>query len=131
MPFAIKKEDNGGLVSRNLDVLGRRTSVRLESEMWDALFNIAQQENCHVRHLCSLIAMRKKPGSSLTSAIRTFVMLYYRAAATAEGHEKAGHGSFRKMVARAKVALDSKAQKLLFRSGLSFWAPLQMMIAAV
>lgn len=94
------------LVSRNITVLGRRTSVRLEPEMWTALRDIARRERCKVHDLCSLIHKRKNPRTSLTAAIRVFLMLYYRAASTEEGHARAGHGNFNSMVNRARLTLE-------------------------
>ncbi len=89
-----RPEGQSTLVSRNVTVLGRRTSVRLEPEMWTALREIARRESCKIHDVCSLIQMRKNPDTSLTAAIRVFLMLYYRAASTEEGHTRAGHGSF-------------------------------------
>lgn len=94
---------NSTLISRNITVLGRRTSVRLEPEMWNALREIARLERCKIHDICSLIQMRKNPDTSLTAAIRVFLMLYFRAAATEEGHRRAGHGSFESMVRRARM----------------------------
>ena len=94
------------LVSRNITVLGRRTSVRLEPEMWTALRDISRLEDCKIHDICSLIQLRKNPNTSLTAAIRVFLMLYYRAASTEEGHGKAGHGSFDNMVQRARVTRE-------------------------
>ncbi len=88
------------LVSRNVTVLGKRTSIRLEVQMWSAIKEIAEREHCTVHELCSLIAMRRKPGLSLTASIRIFLMLYFKAAATEDGHIRAGHGSLDRMVAR-------------------------------
>lgn len=102
----IDDDKKSTLISRNITVLGRRTSVRLEPEMWAALRDIAIREQCKVHDLCSLIEMRKNKDTSLTAAIRVFLMLYYRAAATDDGHCKAGHGSFTKMMERAQVRLD-------------------------
>ncbi len=89
------------LVSRNITVLGRRTSVRLEPEMWRALRDISLRERCTIHDLCSLISLRKNAHTSLTAAIRVFLMLYYRASSTEEGHQRAGHGSFESMKVRA------------------------------
>ncbi|QQG35627.1 MAG: ribbon-helix-helix domain-containing protein [Micavibrio aeruginosavorus] len=94
------------LVSRNITVVGRRTSVRLEPEMWTALREIARREGCKIHDICSLIHLRKKPDTSLTAAIRVFLMLYYRAASTEEGHRRAGHGNFDFMVQRAHVTSE-------------------------
>lgn len=95
------KEGGSTLVSRNITVNGRRTSVRLEPEMWRALKEISTRENCSIHELCSLISFRKNKRTSLTAAIRVFLMLYFRAATTEDGHGKAGHGSFDSMKRRA------------------------------
>lgn len=91
------------LISRNVTVSGRRTSVRLEQEMWNALRDIARREKCTIHDICSLVDLRRSVSTSLTAAIRVFLMLYYRAAATEEGHRRAGHGSFETMRQRARL----------------------------
>jgi predicted DNA-binding ribbon-helix-helix protein len=80
------------LVSRNVTVDGKRTSLRLEPLMWDALAEIAQRENRHVNELVTLVEQRRT-ASSLTAAVRVFVVRYFRAAATEDGHAGAGHGT--------------------------------------
>ncbi|MCB1563786.1 MAG: ribbon-helix-helix domain-containing protein [Alphaproteobacteria bacterium] len=92
------------LVSRNITVMGRRTSVRLEPEMWAALREIASREVCTSHDICTLIAMRKNCDTSLTAAIRVFLMLYFRAACSEDGHQRAGHGNFEYMKRRARIS---------------------------
>lgn len=91
------------LVSRNITVLKRRTSIRLEPEMWSSLNDVATREHCSVHDICTLVYVRKKPETSLTAAIRVFIMLYYRAATTEQGHVRAGHGDFSAMKNRARI----------------------------
>lgn len=86
-----------GLISKNILVNGRRTSIRLEPEMWSALKDIAKREQCSIHELCTLVEMCKRNCSTLTAAIRVFLMLYYRAATTEAGHESAGHGDISRM----------------------------------
>jgi predicted DNA-binding ribbon-helix-helix protein len=113
-----QSEVTSTLVSRNITVMGRRTSVRLEPEMWACLREIAERERCKIHDVCTLIAMRKKEGTSLTAAIRVFVMLYFRAASTETGHVQAAHGDFRNMIARAKVPeQDSRYFSMTKNSG--------------
>ena len=69
---------------------------------------IAKRENCTIHDICTLISMRKNDKTSLTAAIRVFLMLYFRAAATEEGHARAGHGSFEYMKQRAGVTEGAK-----------------------
>ena len=95
------------LLSRNVTIMGKRTSVRLEPEMWRAVKDIADRENCTIHDLCSLISLRKKGNSSLTAAIRVFIMLYFKAASTEDGHDKAGHGNFEHMKSRARINVPS------------------------
>lgn len=79
------------LVNRNVIVGKRRTSLRLEPEMWDALIAIAHRERKTVHQLCTMIEAEKN-SSSLTAAVRVFVVSYFRRASTEDGHSRAGHG---------------------------------------
>ncbi len=80
------------LVSRNITIRSHRTSVRLEPDMWEGLREICRREHTTMHGICTAIAERKAPNTSLTAAIRVFVMAYFRAASTEDGHMKAGHG---------------------------------------
>jgi predicted DNA-binding ribbon-helix-helix protein len=80
------------LVSRNVVVSGRRTSVRLEPEMWDGLREICQRERSTLHQVCTSASLQKSDDTSLTAAIRVYIMRYFRAASTDDGHVKAGHG---------------------------------------
>lgn len=97
------------LVSRNITIFGKRTSIRLEPEMWASLRDMAEREGCSMHDLCSLVSMRKQQKTSLTAAIRVFIMLYYKAASSEEGHRRAGHGSFEFMKQRARIAPEHVA----------------------
>ncbi len=68
------------LINRNIVVAGHRTSMRLEPEMWDALTEICAREKCSVKEICTLIDS-SRGSSSLTSAVRVFVLAYFRFAA--------------------------------------------------
>lgn len=70
------------LISSNVTVAGHRTSVRLEPAMWDALAYVCKAEQKSVHRLVSEIAQRQDE-SSLTAAIRVYLMRYFRAAAAA------------------------------------------------
>ena len=66
------------LVIRNIVVGGHRTSVRLEPVMWEALLEIARQRQTNVNQL---EIDRQRVSSSLTAAIRVYIVDFYRAAA--------------------------------------------------
>jgi predicted DNA-binding ribbon-helix-helix protein len=50
--------------------------------MWASLNEVAEREGCSVHELASRIYSRKKSGQSFTPAIRVFLTMYYRNAAT-------------------------------------------------
>jgi predicted DNA-binding ribbon-helix-helix protein len=81
-----------GLISRNVTVRGRRTSMRLEASMWDALNEICRRECASAADICTRVAAAKSPALTLTAALRVFIARYFRDAATEEGHARAGHG---------------------------------------
>ena len=83
------------LINRNVTVTGRRTSVRLEQPMWDALEEICRRERKIMNQLVTEIDQSRQE-SILTAAIRVTIMRYFKDAATERGHLKAGHGSLRK-----------------------------------
>ncbi len=102
----VPSEPKSTLVSRNITVFGRRTSVRLEPEMWMSLREIAKREGCSIHDICTLISVRKNENTSLTAAIRVFLMLYFRAATTEDGHKRSGHGDFESMKQRARIPTE-------------------------
>ncbi|MEJ0062468.1 MAG: ribbon-helix-helix domain-containing protein [Alphaproteobacteria bacterium] len=93
-------EEPQGLISKNIKVNGQRTSVRLEKAMWEGLEEISQREGASINEIGSLIMGQKNEGMNFTSAIRVFIMSYYRAAATEEGHRHARHGDFTQRLPR-------------------------------
>jgi len=68
------------LVTRNVNVGGRRTSVRLEPDLWEALREIASREQRSLHQICTDID-RTRGGTRLTSAMRIYIVNYYRSAA--------------------------------------------------
>ena len=93
------------LISRNIFVNGHRTSMRLEPEVWRALEDIAGFESQSINALCTLVHKLPRNGS-LTSAMRTFTMLYYKEWV---GHLMVGSGA----VAPARLDLLARTTRLL------------------
>ncbi len=71
---------NGGdsdMVLRNIRIDGRRTSIKLEASMWDALFEICERSGKSVDELCTEVY--NQPGhSNFTSRIRVYILCYFR-----------------------------------------------------
>jgi len=88
---------SSSLVIHNIVVGGHRTSVRLEPQMWDALQDISQRRRATVHDLVTDID-RSRTASSLTAAIRVYIVNFYRAAAVLRGDGQA--------VDRAESELD-------------------------
>jgi predicted DNA-binding ribbon-helix-helix protein len=82
---------NSRLVNRNVVAERGRTSMRLEPELWDALNEICEREE---RDMSTLVRQVESAGHAggRTSAIRVFILNYFRTAATEPGHAGAGHG---------------------------------------
>ena len=68
------------LVSRNVYVGDRKTSMRLEPELWAGLAEVCQRERI-TRDEMIARAVAAYPGRGVTSAVRTYLLMYYRAAA--------------------------------------------------
>jgi predicted DNA-binding ribbon-helix-helix protein len=68
------------LVTRNVTVSGRRTSVRLEPDLWEALNEIATHEGRSVHQICVDIE-QARGNTCLTSSMRTYIVNYFRSAA--------------------------------------------------
>lgn len=67
------------LISKNVTIRGRRTSLRLEEEIWEALRDICRHESVNIHELCTMIEERRGQ-SSRTSTVRAFVVTYLRIA---------------------------------------------------
>lgn len=92
------------LVNRNVVAERGRTSMRLEPELWDALLEICEREG---QDLSTLVRRVEAYGHSggRTSAVRVYVLDYFRAAASEGGHAAAGHGS----PSRSKMTVQARS----------------------
>ena len=66
--------------------------MRLEPELWDAMREICQREGQDMGQLVRRIEMIGHSGGR-TSAVRVFVLEYFRQASTEAGHAGANHGT--------------------------------------
>jgi predicted DNA-binding ribbon-helix-helix protein len=89
------------LVNRNIIALRGRTSMRLEPELWDALHEVALREGRTLGDIVKRIERHGHPGGR-TSAVRVYVLDYFRMAATEDGHLGAGHGSLNPAISVAE-----------------------------
>jgi predicted DNA-binding ribbon-helix-helix protein len=67
------------LENHNVRGAGKRTSMRLEPEAWDALREICVHEDISSEELVRR-AVLSRPNGSRTSAVRLFILMYYRSA---------------------------------------------------
>ena len=95
MPRSLTRRDRhnddgspSSLAIHNVVVRGHRTSVRLEPVMWEALHDIADQRRLTVHDLVTAIDGQRTE-SSLTAAIRVYIVNFYRAAATLPERQRA------------------------------------------
>ena len=87
LPRRLASRRPSTLVNRNVTVAGHRTSVRLEPAMWDALHHVCEREQKALNEVVTDIA-RAQVESSLTAAIRVYLMSYFRAAAMQAAHPR-------------------------------------------
>jgi predicted DNA-binding ribbon-helix-helix protein len=88
------RRPKAAMIARNVTVAGRRTSLRMEPEMWDALQEAATREGLSLHDFCTAVAKRRG-AYSMTAAIRVHLLDYFRDAATEAGHKAAGHGKIK------------------------------------
>ncbi len=67
-----------GLVFKNIRLGGKRTSIRIEAEFWEALEEIARRENRTVNGILERLTAGERQGGNLTSAIRVLALGYFR-----------------------------------------------------
>ena len=92
------------LINRNV-VAGRgRTSMRLEPELWDALTEICEREGYDASTLVRRVEEAGHSGGR-TSAVRVYILNYFRTAATEAGHMAVNHGP----LSRARLAMQARS----------------------
>ena len=69
---------SGRPVKRSLTLKGHRTSVSLEDEFWQAFRDIAKEKETAINALAADIDVGRDPEVGLASAIRVFVLNWYR-----------------------------------------------------
>lgn len=76
------------VVKRSIVIAGHKTSVSLEDEFWDALKEIAGRRNVTLSDLVASIDASRSQGN-LSSAIRLFVLDYFRSSDSSGSHQAA------------------------------------------
>ncbi len=69
---------SGRPVKRSLTLQGHRTSVSLEDEFWQAFRDIARKKDIPINVLAANIDAERDPETGLASAIRVFILNWYR-----------------------------------------------------
>ena len=69
---------------KNITIKGHRTSISLERSIWSGLEELCDRESINFNQLFTLIESLRN-GASRTSAVRTFIVNYYRSIANISG----------------------------------------------
>lgn len=69
---------SGRPVKRSLTLKGHRTSVSLEDEFWMAFREVAKIKQLPINVLAAEIDVSRDPETGLASAIRVYVLNWYR-----------------------------------------------------
>ena len=97
------------VISRTVDIDGRRVAIALEAPLWDAFAEICRRESESPLALLQLLS-RHRGTVSLTGAIRLFIARYFRDASQGAAAAPAGFGEAarpRGLSACARRALDA------------------------
>ncbi len=82
------------MAKRSIAIAGHRTSISLEEPFWTALTEIAAARSLSLSGLVAEIDRERPPRTNLSSAVRMFVLAWFRDPAPAEqvrpGHPRAG-----------------------------------------
>ena len=65
-------------VKRSVSIAGHRTSVSLEEPFWDALRDIAKARKTSINKLITEVDAKRAPDTGLSSALRVFVLEWFR-----------------------------------------------------
>jgi predicted DNA-binding ribbon-helix-helix protein len=82
--------------------------MRLEPELWDALVEICRREAIDPGQLVRRVEEQGHAGGR-TSAVRVFLLTYFRTAATEAGHAEAGHGAGTTLIRSKNVSAAEPA----------------------
>jgi predicted DNA-binding ribbon-helix-helix protein len=77
------------IVKRSIVIAGHKTSVSLEDAFWEALKEIARQRHIALSALVAAIDCERQQGS-LSSALRLYVLAFYRNQLSTEHTERDG-----------------------------------------
>jgi len=77
------------VVKRSIVIAGHKTSVSLEDAFWQGLKQIAGERELTLSDLVATIDTERRQGN-LSSAIRLFVLDYYRASSAARAGQAEG-----------------------------------------
>ena len=70
---------NARMLTRNVIIQEKRTTIRLETAVWEALDDLCMREQVSRHELCSRIEA-KRSGVNRAQAVRAAVVNYYRLA---------------------------------------------------
>ena len=73
-----RKRTKPPIWKRSITIVGRRTSISLEDQFWEALKEIAKERGMTLKDLVAAIEADRHTGG-LSSAIRVFVLEHYGA----------------------------------------------------
>lgn len=85
-PLASRRADLAALMvapvlsERTLALADGQTRLSLESTVWEGLDEAARRQGKHVAELCGELDAKRPSEMELSTAIRTFVLRYYREA---------------------------------------------------
>ena len=97
-----KKSTRSALISKNVWIGKRRTSIKLEPVFWDTLDRVCARERMSIHDICTSVHERDS-GYGLTGAIRVFLLTYAWTAGLEESLNVSPDGRLPEKRSRAKA----------------------------
>ena len=90
-----------------MTVGSRRTSVSLEDHVWEGLAEVCRREGVGIDALCTEVD-RRRTRSTMSSALRVFLLLYFRGLAESVDAASSGrhHGAWHLNAALDRLRAD-------------------------
>lgn len=112
----MQKHSDRDLQIRNVVIRGRRTSLRLENQLWSAIDDICANEGINLHEFCESVEDGRRIRSR-TSAIRTAVISYLRHAASQR--QAALPYNYAQTLRTEVKARDGRSRKSLLKESLA------------
>ncbi len=77
-PLSPEEIPKARVVRRNVRIAGRRTTIKLEHAMWQALIEICAINDKTINQICTEVARSEHAQTNFTSELRLYILAHYQ-----------------------------------------------------